>query len=295
MYLLIYIVGCIASQFNDVFIFKKYQLECGTSFRSNVKYLTLAGFIFAVLSALALVVQGKPFAFSWYSLLFAVGVVVCGALYMIILLKTYEWGQIATAMIFSSMGSIILTCACGVILLNEELNLVKIISILFMLTALILITDRSGEKMKKRLIPMYLLISACASSVTMLYKYHEISDPSLAVDSYSFSVCVGLVRSLLFAFFIPSLIRIHGKDAMRHTRKSLTYAVYSAIVVTVAQISVVVSLGYIPVSVASPLCTGITILISVLVPWISYHEKLNRKQIAGAILSFIGSVLFVLQ
>ena len=295
MYFLLYVFGCIIAQYNDIFLFKKYQLEIGSSLRTNVMYLTLAGLVYAGVSALALVLLKKPFAFSWYSLLFATGVVIACAIYMVILLKTYEWGQIATAMIFSSMGSIILSCGCGIILLHEGLTVLKVVAILFMLTALILITDRGGEKTNKKLIPLYLLLSICASGVTMMYKYHSISAPSLAVDSYNFSMYVGLMRAFLFAFFIPPLIKIHGKGSMRHTRKSFAFAVISAVVVTVSQIMVLISLGFIPVSVASPLSTGIAILASVLIPWLCYHEKLTRRQMVGALFSLIGATLSVFQ
>ena len=182
---LIYVLACFGAQFNDVYIFKRYQLENGASLRSNVMYLILNGFIYAGVSALALLFQREPIVFSWYSLLFAFGVVACAGTYMIILMKAYEWGQIATAMIFSSMGSIILTCSCGILLLGEALTVPKAVSILLMLLALMLITDRNGEKFNKKLIWMYLLIASCASGVTMLYKYHQISDPSLAVDGSS--------------------------------------------------------------------------------------------------------------
>jgi len=295
LYFWVLIISCIGTRFSEVFILKKYQLEKGSSFRANAMYLILGGMVYATVCSLILLITGKPLSFSWYSFLFAIAVVAGAGIYTIFLNKSYASGQIATAQIFSNMGTIILTCAWGVLLLDETLSVFKAVSILHMLVSLLLITDRKGEKVDLKLLWVYALVIIFSSFVTLLYKYHQTSAPELAVDPFSFNVWVGLIRAVLFSMFIPKFIKEEGRSSLRHTKKSFTYAAVSSAIVAITQTLYLISLGYVPVSVASPLATGISILVSVLVPWVAYHEKLTKNQILGAVLSLVGTILFVFE
>ena len=294
LYYLLFIGGMIVSQINSVALYKKYQLIAGTALRANVLYMIVNGVISALAPGLVLLISRKEFQVTPYSLVFATATVICSAISLILMLKVYEKGQIAIINILVTVGGIILPCLWGVLFLNEELSGRSIMAILIMIGAVFFVIDRNGEKIKKDLIWMCVVIVIANCMITMLGKQHQIEVRYDTVDTLSFSIWVGVIRTILFGTLgIPYLVCKAGWRRVPGVSKSVTLAVISSVVSSCCYIITLVTAMVLPVVITSPLGTGIGMVMSSFLPWVLYREKLKKKQIVGVILSFIGVILFL--
>ena len=227
-------------------------------------------------------------------MIFATLTVVCAAVSTILQFKAYEEGQIATVNIMVTIGGIVIPCLWGVLFLNEELSILGIVGIVLMLGAVVLIMGKGGEKLNKRLIWMYLTMILCSCCVTMLGKQHQVEAVHATVDTLSYSVWIGVVRTILFALLIPVLLKKGGRDALKFKKAPVIYATVSSVISGGCYIITLLTAAVLPVVVTSPLGTGIGILMSSFLPWITYHERLEKKQLMGVLLSFVGVLVYLL-
>jgi len=292
-YYTIFIVATLLAQVNSVYIYKKYQVTAGTSLAANVLYMIINGIVSAVVPGIVILATGAKLEFTLYSLIIAAATVICAAVSLILQFKAYEEGQIATVNIMVTIGGIVIPCLWGVIFLKEELSAKGLVGILLMLGAVVLIMGKSGEKMNKRLIWMYLTMVLCACFVTMLGKMHQVETVYETVDTLSYSVWVGVVRTILFVFFIPVLLKRDGRKALKYEKGPVVYATISSVLSGSCYIATLFTAIVLPVVITSPLGTGIGILMSAFLPWITYHEKLEKKQLWGVLLSFVGVLVYL--
>lgn len=292
-YYLLFIISLVIANVNSTYLYKKYQLTAGTGLGSNILYMIINGVVSAIVPAAVLLFSPEKFETTLYSLIFATATVVVAALNTILTFKAYERGQIATVNIFMTVGGIVLQCAWGVLFLKEAFSVKDLIAIVIMLIAVFLLMDRNGEKMDKKLLWLYVLIVIFYCATNMFSKQHQVETNFATVNTLSYSVWIGIVRTVLFAACIPYLIMKQGKDALRFPKAAVGYAASSSVFSGSCYIIQLFTAVFLPIVITSPLSTGVGILMSTLLPWFVYHEKMSKKQIAGVTLSLIGSVLFL--
>jgi len=293
-YYAMFIAATLVTQVNSVYIYKKYQLTAGTSLPASVLYMIINGIVSAIVPAIVIAATGAKFEFTPYSLIFAAATVICAAVSTILQFKAYEEGQIATVNIMVTIGGIVIPSLWGVLFLKEELSVQGMIGILQMLCAVVLIMGKSGEKLNKKLVWMYLTMVLCACLVTMLGKQHQVETRYATVDTLSYSVWIGVVRTVLFAMLIPYLLKRDGKKVLKAEKAPVVYATVSSVLSGGAYIVTLFTAAVLPVVITSPLGTGIGILMSSFLPWITYHEKLEKKQLWGVALSFVGVLVYLI-
>lgn len=293
-YYAMFIAATLVTQVNSVYIYKKYQLTAGTSLPASVLYMIINGIVSAIVPAIVIAATGAKLEFTPYSLIFAAATVICAAVSTILQFKAYEEGQIATVNIMVTIGGIVIPSLWGVLFLKEELSVQGMIGILLMLCAVVLIMGKSGEKLNKKLVWMYLTMVLCACLVTMLGKQHQVETRYATVDTLSYSVWIGVVRTVLFAMLIPYLLKRDGKKVLKFEKAPVAYATVSSVLSGGAYIVTLFTAAVLPVVITSPLGTGIGILMSSFLPWITYHEKLEKKQLWGVALSFVGVLVYLI-
>lgn len=293
-YYIMFIAATLLSQVNNVYILKKYQLTAGTSISASVLYMIINGITSAIVPAIVIFATGGRLEFTWYSLIFAAATVICAAISTILQLKAYEKGQIATVNIMVTIGGIIIPSLWGVIFLKETIAVNGIVGILLMLGAVVLIMGKGGEKLNKKLIWMYLVMVLCSCLVTMLGKQHQVEKVYATVDTLSYSVWIGVVRAVLFSLLVPYLVKETGKEVLNIKKAPVFYATLSSVISGGCYIVTLFTAVVLPVVVTSPMGTGIGILMSSFLPWITYHEKLEKKQLWGVLLSFVGVLVYLI-
>jgi len=256
--------------------------------------MVINGIVSAIVSALVLLFGADSFETTPYSLIFATATVVVAALNTIFIFKAYEKGQIATANICMTVGGIVLQCAWGVLFLKEAFSAKDLIAIVLMLIAVFLIMDRNGERLDKKLIWLYVLIVLSSCAINMLSKQHQVETVYETVNTLSYSVWIGVIRTVIFTCCIPYLFFKKGKEALHFSKNAYVYATGSSVFSGSCYILQLFTAVVLPIVITSPLSTGVGILMSTLLPWFIYHEKMNKKQMAGVLLSLVGSVMFLI-
>lgn len=291
---ILFIFSTVISIANTLVLFKNFQTEAGTNLPANILYMLVNGVISAAVPAAVLLIQGTALEFTWYSCIMSVVIVSLSAVQVICTFKAYEAGQIATANILGTLGNIILPCLWGVVVLREALSIQSVIAIAVMLAAVVLIGRGSGEKQNKKLFWLYALIVLGGSSVNILSKQHQVETVFATVDTLSFSVIVALSRIVLVSMIAPLVAKKQGKEAFRFSKKAVLLAAASSLISGSAYIIILFANKVLPIVVTSPLSTGLNIIMSALLPWAVYREKLSKKQLVGVALSLAGSLLFLI-
>lgn len=294
LYYMLFVGATLLGQVNSAYIYKKYQLTAGTSLKANVLYMIINGVVSAVVPGVMLFLTGGHLEITAYSMIFAFATVMCAAISTILMLKAYERGQIATVNILVTIGGIIIPCVWGVLFLEETLTPRGLFAILLMLASVVLIMGKSGEKMDKRLIWMYAVIILCSCLTTMLSKQHQVEDTYATVNTYSYSVWIGVIRAVVFSLCIPYLVHKQGREVLHCEKAPVVYATLSSVISGGCYIITLFTAVVLPVVITSPLSTGIGILMSSFLPWIAYHEKLGKRQLAGVALSFVGVLIYLI-
>ena len=87
---------------------------------------------------------------------------------------------------------------------------------------------------------------------------------------------------------------VNGKKVLKFEKAPVAYATVSSVLSGGAYIVTLFTAAVLPVVITSPLGTGIGILMSSFLPWITYHEKLEKKQLWGVALSFVGVLVYLI-
>lgn len=295
-YYSLYIGSVLLNAVNAFYLYKKYQLTVGTSLWPSTVYLIINGIVSAVFPIAILIIQGGYLQYSPYSLAVALAIVVCAALGTIAHMKAYALGKIATVNLLSTMGNIFLSCAWGILVLKESLTLFEGIAIGIMLLSTVLIrAERNGsaEKGSAGLYRTVFFMILLGSAVSILNKQHQVETRFTTVDTLSFSVWVAIIRTVLFSIIAAVYLLQDGKPATPFPRSAIAYATASSLITGSCYIITLFTSTVLPIVITSPLGTGLNILLSTFLPWIIYREKLNKQQIAGVFLSFLGVILFL--
>ena len=293
-YYALYVGTMLASSFNTVFIIKKFQKAAGTSLAANVLYLIVNGVISAAVAAVILLVRGQPFTVTPFSLIVATLIMLSSAADVAARLKAYEKGQIATVNVLGTVGAILLSCLWGVIVLSERLTVPAVIAIGMMLAATFFISRGNGGKVDRRLLWLYAVVIVAGSVVSILNKQHQVETRFATVDTLSFSIWIALIRTVIFGLLGLGMVLKGGRAALPANRTTVVLASVSSVVAGTCYILTLITSTVLPIVVTSPLGTGLSIIMSSVLPWLFYRERLRCRQWIGVGLSLAGAVLFLL-
>ncbi|MBR4865250.1 MAG: hypothetical protein IKU11_01070 [Clostridia bacterium] len=292
-YYALYVFTMLLSSLNTVYLYKKYQLTAGTSLKANTMYLIINGVISAIVPGVLMLVRGQALAITPYSIIVATVIVSCAACNVMAQMKAYSIGKIATVNILGTVGTIILSCFWGVLVLHESLTLMDGVAIALMLLSTLLIRSNVGDKEGKGLLWLYGVIILLGSAVSILSKQHQVETAFETVDTLSFSVWIGIIRVILFSFVAIYYLSREGKKAFAFPKSSVVYATASSVLSGSCYIITLFTGTILPIVITSPLGTGMSIVMCTLLPWVFYREKLSRRQIVGILFSLVGAILFL--
>ena len=268
---------------------KKYQLTAGTGLVSMSVYMVINGIVSVAPPALLLLLGEESLEISLYSLLMAAATVFSAAICVIGTLKAYERGQVAVVTVFSTIGSVAISCAWGVLFLKERVSVLQVVSLVIMVAAVLLIICRRGERIDKNTLWLLLLIALTTAITAILGKQHQTEVTFDAVNTLSYSVWIGVIRAILFGVLLIFLVK---KEKPRLSRPALLYGTLSSVMSGSAYVLTLVTATVLPLVITSPLGTAIAILMNTVMAWTVYREKLSVRQIMGIILCVIGIFIF---
>jgi len=294
-YYSLFIFSSVISVFNSAFLMKKYQLLAGTDLYANVVYMIINGIVSAIVPAIALIVQGESFQATPYSLFIALITVLVAASNIIAMLKAFEIGQVAIVNVFSVVGGIVISCIYGLLFLDESLTIGQTLAIIVILVSVLLITIKpyqdKSKKSNKKFYMLLALIFLASGFTSVFTKMHQVEQNFATVNTLSFSIWIGIIRVIVFAFAIPYLIRCRRKP-QGSTKAMIGYGAASSVISGSCYIVTLITSVVLPITITSPISTGISVGLSAVLVWFTYHEKLKKQEIAGIILCIIGIFMF---
>lgn len=292
VYYLMIIAASILVAVSNAVLTKKYQISAGTNHYATVMLALISGFMTVVFAAIVLLFSPITLEVSPYSILIACGSTMCSVIGLFCKLKAYEAGQIAISNVFASTGGVLISCLWGLLFLGETLSFRQAAVIITIIAAILLITVKPGEKVNKHILWIYLLIFISCGMEAVFSKVHQVEERYTRVNEISFLFWVGAIRVIIF---VPIYLNLKLKQ-YRTTHLPVA-AFASAVGVTLfGSMNLVVTLvvaKVLPITITSPITTGINVGLTALLPWIIYKEKLTKREIIGVILSMGGLMLYM--
>ena len=272
----------------DFAISKKFQSMEGTDLAPGLKYNALNG-LFTAIVFWAL--SGFQFEFSWFSVILAFSMALCCAAYSLIGFRVLRAGNMAIYSLFLMSGGMLLPYFFGILFLEEELTILRIVGVIVILLAVIL-SNKSKEKLPMAFLILRLAVFMLNGSVSVISKCHQINTTFAPVSSISFIMYSGIGR-FLFSSAALLFLKKDGNAVKFSYKKTLLLIAASALIGGLSYMLQLIGAKELPATVLYPLVTGGSIIFSALAEKVFFKGKLTKYQIISIILCFIGTCFFL--
>ena len=289
-------VMCCAMQFASM---KIYQ--------SNVRQTTVTAITLLIVSNLAamlvyLVVGGFSVHFSWFSFFWICVKAIVTIPYFVLGVKSLSLGSLAIYSMFMMLGGMILPFLYGVIFLDEELSLWKIVGVILLTGFIVLQATSQGKDGQEKKVDgkqntyfffiICLLIFLLNGATSIISKAHQVGKN--AVDEISFTVMSSFLTVALSALILGGLLckrdRMEklGQIKSAFSWKPFLGMIAVGVISCTGNFLLLKAASNVPASIQFPLVSGGVIVLSAIVSVCIFKEKLSKKEwisIAGAFLS----------
>lgn len=287
-------VFCFSGQFAFT---KLYQTKSGTEIFPSLIFSLLSGVFSLILFA---VLCGFTISFNWFSFLMAAGKMLSVVIYTIISFKMMSMGGVAIYTMFVMLGGMIVPFLYGIIFLDEQITLMKVIGMVLLLVSLIVpeIKKEKGEKQNSKwFLLLGILVFFANGAVGVFTKVHQISE--YAISSVEFSFWASLINVIaVFALVLgvsmlkkdKALILNEVKNAMPKWWIILLFALASQ----GGALFELIAAKTIDSVILFPVTSGGTIVVSAIFGSLFFKEKPNKLVIISLAITLFATVLFVL-
>jgi len=301
-YILLVIAALLfASQF---MVQKGYEKSRGKTIKSALVFTIAeglcAGFIFFALN-------GFKFEMNSYVLIISLIIGINISVSIIAGIKVMSMGSLQVYTLFLMLGGLILPFLYGVIFLEEDLSIFKIIGLILLIVAIflpVLIKKHKEEKeeSKGNKTAFYILcvvLFILNGLNTILCKVHQLSEYAVSTQmftaSYFFLASVVGTICLLSIFVYEKIKGIDDKDTYKAIIHpvSLFFGFLFALVNGTGCFLNTYAAKYINAVAQYPIITGGTMVFSAILALIIYKEKLKTVQKIELLLSLIATLLFM--
>ena len=292
-------VFCFAGQFAFT---KLYEGAVKQTAVTTLVMLTVTGAIGAVMY---LFVCNFSVSFSYVSLFWAAFMAVIMIPYYMIGIKVLSLGSLAIYSMFMMLGGMLVPFFYGVVFLNEELSVWQIVGTVTLTVFIILQAvwqqpteeKESGKPDKKKILffVLSILIFIINGMTGVIAKAHQISEG--AIDEASFTV-ISCALTAIFSLILLAFSVLKNRRAeagilpsMFKLKPMLVMALIGAAAYT-GNFLHLKAASAVPASVQFPLVSGGVIVISALVSFFIFREKLSKKEWISVAGAFVATVLF---
>lgn len=298
--LIILAVFCFAGQFAFT---KLYESAVKQTAFTTLVMLTVTSIIGAVMYVF---VGGFNVGFSAVSLFWAALMAVIMIPYYMIGIKVLSLGSLAIYSMFMMLGGMLIPFFYGVIFLHEELSLWQIIGTVALTACIILQAmfqrsagENSNEKSDKKkeilFFTLSILIFIINGMTGVIAKAHQLSEG--AIDEADFTVISCALTALFSLILLVFFVLKDRKEAACQMKTMIKVKpfVIMALIGAAAYTGNFLHLkaaNTVPASVQFPLVSGGVIVISALVSFFIFREKLSWKEWISVAGAFVSTVLF---
>lgn len=266
---------------------KKYQEKAGLSVKASLVYTILSGFFSAMIF---LVINRFNVRVTLFSIIMAVVVSVVITIYVFIGFRIMKTGSLSIYTLFLMSGGMIVPYIYGVLFLNEELSFARILGLMLIMVAIV-VANFSRDKFDVKQLALCVGVFLLNGAVGVITKTHQISDASVTACDFVFLVFLSkIVVSILALFFKKG----RSSTKINVPIKSVILIIFvSAVADGISYMLQLVGAVNLPATVLYPLITGGTIILSSLVDFIIYKERLSLRQCIGTGIAFLGTLMFL--
>lgn len=267
---------------------KKYQMCEGTSPVAGLKFNAIAGF-FTIIIFFCL--NGFKFNITFFSIVMAFFMSLCGVLYSIIGFRVLKFGNMALYSIFLMSGGMLLPYVFGVLFLDEKLSILRIIGVVIILAAVILSNLRNA-KLNKSIIFLCIAVFVLNGCVSIISKCHQVATAHETVNSTEFVMLSGICKLVLCSAVL--LCYRPKKEQISFSGKIVPLIIAAAALIGgVSYMFQLMGAKELPATVLYPLVTGGSIIFSALSGLVFFREKITKMQIISICLCFAGTLFFL--
>ena len=305
-FLVILSVFCLAINFS---FNKIYQNRVGSGSRMVSLFNIVAS---SAMIVIFFVVNGvmngfDSFTVTPFSLLMAAAMaLLCGG-YSLIGFKIISLGNIAVYTLFLMLGGMTIPYFFGLIYLNEEFSLIRLLGLILMAVSIVLSGLDGGGKQKKDDKTTTLFFILCVT-VFLLNGFTSITSKVHQLEAYADMAVTPQIFVLLTAFFrvifftvVYLCIRVReGRlpreercEPLKLTPVVLALMLGSAAIEGAAFMLQLIGASHLPATVLYPLITGGVIILTALAGRILFKQKLSLRASIGILLCFASTFLFL--
>ena len=205
----------------------------------------------------------------------------------------FKWGSFGLTRLLISFG-IIISTFYGIVFLKEPATYLTYLSLAMILLSLSLMNyqkkNDSGQKITLKWIVAVILTIVSNAFITIIgrMQFGEFG------DTYTNEfLIISLMGSSIFLFVLGMIFE---RKYFKNTLKTgLLYGAGAGVCNGINNLIVLVTYNYFPISIASPLKSGLSIVASFLVSLVIYKEKFCKRQIASVIIGIIAVILINLK
>lgn len=180
--------------------------------------------------------------------------------------------------------SIILTLILSSIFLHEKITIIKVLSIIFILTGTFLTIEKENEDSKDNKWILYAILTAIFTSTTTVISKVGIDNTNTSLITFLRTIIVLILLTIIILF------KKKFKDIKKLNKKNYLFIILSGISTSLSWLFYFTSLSLGEASVVFPI-EKLSLVVSILASTIFLKEKLNKKQILGIIIIVIGTSL----
>lgn len=179
--------------------------------------------------------------------------------------------------------SIILTLILSGIFLNEKITIVKIISIILILTGTLLTIKKSDEKVNNKWI-IYAVLTAIFTSTTTILSKIGIEKINTNLTTFLRTLVVLIILTIII------IIKKKYKNIKKLNKKNYIFIILSGISTSLSWLFYFSSLSIGEASIVFPI-EKLSLVVSIISSRIFLKEELSKKQILGIVIIVIGTSL----
>lgn len=205
----------------------------------------------------------------------------------------YRIGSFGLTRLFSSFGPII-QIVYGILFLHEATSPLTYISITLIFTSIIIMRSGNAGDGKAQISLkwlFFLILTILSNSFIAIIGRMQVGafDGQYKNEFLMISLAGSAVFLFVFGF-------IFERDKFRTTIKSgFLYGMFAGVFNGITNLLILVTYNYVPISVSSPLKTGLGMIISFLMSVVLYKEKFSRRQLVSVCIGIIAVVLINLK
>lgn len=273
---------------------KLYQGRMGTSPKAGFFYNAMNG-LFTVI--IFFCVNGFKVTVTPFSVIMGILMTGFAVFYSVIALGILKLGGMSVYTVFLMTGGMTLPYIYGLIFLDEEINIFRVIGLLVIIVA-VFVSGGGMKKVSPKLLALCSAVFVLNGLVGIVSKQHQVeaaSERFATAGTMDFVIITGAIKFImcLVAYFIASAPKNAEKIEKKTALRALPLVVIVAVVSGISYALQLVGASNLPASVMFPIITGGSIIFSSLAGKIFFKEKLSKLQWISIAMCFIGTCLFL--